>query len=74
MLYHAILADARAISSQSLATPLSPADWKRTLNSRRRQWRQMLGIDPLPERTPMAATVTGTRYLVQDGETPRLEV
>ncbi|OGV61971.1 MAG: hypothetical protein A3K18_06500 [Lentisphaerae bacterium RIFOXYA12_64_32] len=59
MLYHAILGDARAISSQSLATPLSPADWKRNLSSRRRQWRQMLGIDPLPERTPMDATVTG---------------
>ena len=59
MLYHALLTDARAISSQSLSTPLSPADWKRTLNSRRRQWRQMLGLDPLPERTPLKDTVTG---------------
>jgi len=59
MLYHAILADAHAISSQSLSTPLSAADWERTLSARRRQWRHMLGLDPLPERTPLQATVTG---------------
>lgn len=60
MLYHALLADAHAISSQSLALPLPAADWERALPARRRQWRQMLGLDPLPARTPLQATVTGT--------------
>ncbi|NLF18314.1 MAG: hypothetical protein GX595_13835, partial [Lentisphaerae bacterium] len=57
MLYRSLLADARAISSASLAVPLSPADWSAALPTRRRQWRQMLGLEPLPERTPLQATV-----------------
>jgi hypothetical protein len=31
-----------------------------TLAQRREMWREMLGLDPLPERTPLEATVTGT--------------
>ena len=51
--------DARKISATSLAQPLSPAQWQATLASRRAQWLEMLGLAPLPERTPLHVTVTG---------------
>jgi len=51
--------DAREVSGASLAQPLSPEVWKRTLATRREQWLEMLGLSPLPERTPLQATVTG---------------
>lgn len=51
--------DAREVSGASLAQPLSPEVWKSTLATRREQWLEMLGLSPLPERTPLQATVTG---------------
>jgi hypothetical protein len=59
-LYEAASRQARQISSRSLAVPLSPAQWERSLPQRRTEWLRMLGLDPLPERTPLEATVTGT--------------
>lgn len=59
MLYEALCRQARAISSRSLAQPLSPEVWQATLAHRRRQWLEMLGLWPLPERTPLKAVVTG---------------
>jgi dienelactone hydrolase len=59
MIYHSILAESHALSSASLATPLPPAEWAATLARRREQWREMLGLHPLPARTPLHATVTG---------------
>jgi dienelactone hydrolase len=59
MLYEAICREARAISSQSLHQPLSPDHWAANLETRRQQWLEMLGLWPLPERTPLQATVTG---------------
>ena len=35
-------------------------DWKAALPERRRKLREMLGLDPLPERTELQVTVTGT--------------
>ncbi|MCO6458488.1 MAG: acetylxylan esterase, partial [Pirellulaceae bacterium] len=52
--------EARAISSASLAVPLPPDQWQATLDQRRQQWREMLGLSPLPPRGPLQATVTGT--------------
>ncbi|MCE5239160.1 acetylxylan esterase [bacterium] len=60
MLYDALCQEARAITSNSLAHPLSPQRWEATVQQRRRQWLEMLGLWPLPERTPHEATVTGT--------------
>jgi len=60
MLYDTLCQQARAITSSSLAFPLAPARWEATLEERRRQWLEMLGLWPLPERTPLQATVTGT--------------
>lgn len=33
--------------------------WEATVAQRREMWREMLGLSPLPERTPLNATVTG---------------
>lgn len=58
-LYGAAREEARQISSGSLAVPFPPERWKATENERREQWREMLGLSPLPQRTPLHATVTG---------------
>jgi dienelactone hydrolase len=39
---------------------MPPAQWKSTVAQRRKMWHEMLGLLPMPERTPLQATVTGT--------------
>lgn len=51
--------EAREITGASMAQPLSPETWKSTLAERREKWLEMLGLSPLPQRTPLNATVTG---------------
>ncbi len=58
-IYGAAREEARQISSSSLAVPLSQAEWNATVEQRREMWREMLGLSPLPPRTPLKATVTG---------------
>ncbi len=58
-IYASVCQEAQFISRASLAEPLPPAAWKATLAERRAMWREMLGLEPLPERTPLHATVTG---------------
>lgn len=58
-LYGSVSQEAREVSGASLAQPLSPEVWKGTLAERREQWLEMLGLSPLPERTPLQVTVTG---------------
>ncbi len=58
-LYGSARQEARQISSSSLAVPLSPEQWQATRAQRREMWREMLGLSPLPPRTPLVATVTG---------------
>lgn len=69
MIYESVCREARAISSASLARPLDPQAWAKTQAERRRMWHEMLGLDPLPARTPLEATVTGVLdrgdYLVE---------
>jgi dienelactone hydrolase len=60
MLYDSLCRQARAISSSSLARPMTPDQWENSLPKRREMWLEMLGLWPLPERTPLEATVTGT--------------
>ena len=58
-LYSSVSQEAREVSGASLAQPLSPEAWKATLAERREKWLEMLGLSPLPKRTPLQATVTG---------------
>ncbi len=58
--YGAICQQARQISSSSLATPMTMAQFKATEAERRQRWLEMLGLDPLPKRSPLEAQVTGT--------------
>ena len=59
-LYGSAREDARQISSSSLAVPLSPEQWKATVSQRREMWREMLGLSPMPPRSPLNTTITGT--------------
>jgi len=58
-IYASVCRQARQVSSASLAAPLPPDVWRATLARRRERWLEMLGLSPLPERTPLEATVTG---------------
>lgn len=59
-IYGSACQEARQVSSTSLALPMPPGEWKATLEQRRKRWHEMLGLSPMPERTPLKATVTGT--------------
>ena len=59
MIYDSVCAQARALSGRSLAAPLAPAAWRAGLAARRRRWLAMLGLDPLPPRTPLKVRITG---------------
>lgn len=59
-LYGAAREESRRISSASLAKPLSSEQWQVTVKQRLEMWREMLGLSPLPQRTPLHATITGT--------------
>lgn len=58
-LYGAARQDARRVSSASGDVPLSQEQWQQTVAQRRDQWLEMLGLFPLPPRTPLEATITG---------------
>ncbi len=47
------------ISARSLANPGTLEDWKRERASLRLQLLDMLGLNPLPERAPLRAEITG---------------
>ncbi len=59
-LYGSVSQTGEGISQSSLAAPLAADRWEATLEQRREQWREMIGLSPLPERSPLQATVTGT--------------
>ncbi|HEY1377929.1 MAG TPA: prolyl oligopeptidase family serine peptidase [Gemmataceae bacterium] len=50
----------RRLADACLADVKSPADWHRVRPQLRQQLFEMLGLSPLPERTPLHPTVTGT--------------
>lgn len=58
-IYASACREARQVSSASVAIPMPTAQWKATVDQRRKMWHEMLGLWPLPERTPLEATVTG---------------
>ena len=59
MLYSSLIRRAEELSSRS-AFELPPLEqWQAHLPERRRQWLEMLGLDPLPERTDLKVEKTG---------------
>ncbi len=59
-LYGALRADAMRLSAASLGQPLAREQWLGSEVQRRQMWLEMLGLHPLPERTPLQPVVTGT--------------
>ena len=59
MVYESLVARAAELSSRSLATVPAPEAWLEGLPERRREWLDMLGLDPLPARTDLKVTTTG---------------
>jgi len=61
--------EARAISAEAMVVPPSGEQLRWSEDERRTMWLKCLGLWPLPERTPLEATVTGTLerddYLVE---------
>jgi cyanophycinase len=57
--------ETRAVSERFLDGAATLDAWKERLPKLRREYLDMLGLWPLPERTPLKATVTGT--LTRDG-------
>lgn len=69
MVYQALVRAAEQLSRRSLEALPTRAEWERSLPERRRQWLDMLGLDPLPPREDLAVTVTGVverpRHIVE---------
>ncbi|KAA5543124.1 hypothetical protein FYK55_12630 [Roseiconus nitratireducens] len=59
-LYGGLRSEASRVTSESLDVPLTEDHWEATEQERREKWLEMLGLSPLPERSPLKATVTGT--------------
>ncbi|NCD23120.1 MAG: hypothetical protein EOL90_09295, partial [Spartobacteria bacterium] len=55
-----LVQDALDLSAHCLEKVRSLPDWQRRRETSRGQLRAMLGLDPLPERTPLRAKITGT--------------
>jgi dienelactone hydrolase len=53
-------AETKRISAHTFAGIETRSDWEQRAPEYRRQLREMLGLDPWPERTPLNAVVTGT--------------
>ncbi|MFO7948246.1 MAG: acetylxylan esterase [Armatimonadota bacterium] len=60
MVFDWVCQEATAVSSASMAVPPTKQWLHETEANRREKWLQMLGMSPLPERTPLQAAVTGT--------------
>ncbi len=59
-IYRYLAAEARRLDGRFLENVRSRADWEAIRPLLKRQYLEMLGLWPLPPRTPLKATVTGT--------------
>ncbi len=58
---HAYLAtEVKRLSGQFLAGAKTAAEWNTSRPRLKREFLEMLGLDPLPEKSPLQATVTGS--------------
>lgn len=60
MIHAYLAAQVKRLSGRFLAGAKSKEEWEKARPRLQREFREMLGIDPLPERTPLHATVTGS--------------
>ncbi|MDD2600817.1 MAG: acetylxylan esterase [Kiritimatiellae bacterium] len=59
-LYASLVERAQEVSGNSLFELPSLETWEEQLPEKRRKWLEMLGLDPLPLRTDLNVTITGT--------------
>ncbi|GAB5405645.1 MAG: acetylxylan esterase [Aureliella sp.] len=59
-LYGSARADAIALTEAAATRTLGRAEWEESLAVRRELWLDMLGLNPLPQRSELDATITGT--------------
>ena len=55
-----LAAEAKRISAKFLDGATTKAEWEKVRPRLKREFLDMVGLDPLPEKTPLKATVTGT--------------
>jgi dienelactone hydrolase len=55
-----LAAETRRISAKFMDGATTKAEWEKVRPRLKREFLDMLGLDPLPEKTPLKATVTGT--------------
>ena len=55
-----LAAEAKRLSAKFLGGATTKAEWEAARPRLKREFLYMLGLDPLPEKTPLRATVTGT--------------
>lgn len=55
-----LAAEAKRLSAKFMDGATTKADWEKARPRLKREFLDMLGLDPLPEKTPLKATVTGT--------------
>jgi dienelactone hydrolase len=60
-----LAAEAKRISARFMDGATTKEEWEKVRPRLKREFLDMLGLDPLPEKTPLRATVTGT---LQRGE------
>src|SRR5882672_11467647 len=55
-----LAAETKRISAKFMDGATTKAEWEKVRPRLKREFLDMLGLDPLPEKTPLKATVTGT--------------
>ncbi|HVL13566.1 MAG TPA: hypothetical protein VM529_13445, partial [Gemmata sp.] len=55
-----LAAEVKRLSSRFMAGAKTKEEWEAARPRLKREFLDMLGLDPLPEKTPLKATVTGT--------------
>ncbi|HJZ58188.1 MAG TPA: prolyl oligopeptidase family serine peptidase, partial [Gemmataceae bacterium] len=60
MIHNYLKAEVERISKNFLDGAKTKAEWEKKRPELKRQFLDMAGLDPLPEKTPLKATVTGT--------------
>ncbi len=60
MVHKYLAAETKRISAKFMDGAKSKAEWEKIRPRLKREFLDMLGLDPLPEKTPLKATVTGS--------------